>query len=154
MADYQPILTPADLTAFADIKPDKAAAMIDDIESMAVRAAPCLIDPEFRADAALMGAAKAIIRQAVLRRNDAGSGALTNVGAGSFQQTTDTRQPTMGLLWPSEIVQLSDLCRDFRGITKDQAFTVSMIPSFEVDPLASRPDLWFQNVHPTPPDAP
>lgn len=152
MAD--PILTPGDLEAFATIDPAKARDMIADVEAMAALAAPCINDPDFRADPTLMAAAKAIVRQAVLRRNEAGTGAITQVGAGSFQMSTDTRAPLRGLLWPSEIVQLRELCATFAGDLQDQAFTVSMIPETPTDPLASRPDLWFQNVHPTPPGAP
>src|SRR5690625_3786214 len=148
------LLQPEDLTAFANIAPDKAQAMIEDVEAVAVLAAPCLADAEFREDEAYKGAAKAILRQAVLRRNEAGTGAVSQAGAGPFQQTVDNRNPIRGLLWPSEIAQLRDLCAQYRGESQDQAFTVSMIPESDTDPLASRPDLWLQWVHPTPPDAP
>lgn len=148
------ILDPEDLQAFADIPRDKALEMIADVESMAALAASCLQDPEFRDDETYRGAVKAILRQAVLRRNDAGTGAVTQVGAGSFQQTVDTRTPSRGLLWPSEIAQLRDLCAQFRGDAEGQAFTVSMIPEIPGNRFADRPDLWFQNVSPTPPDAP
>jgi|SRR5690625_47296 len=149
----EPILTPEDLEAFADIERDKALEIIADVEAMAAMAAPCINDPEFREDETLVAAAKAIVRQAALRRNEAGSGALSQVGAGSFQQSVDTRTPTRGLLWPSEIAQLRDLCGQFNKDGQDQAFTVSMIPE-STPSLADRPDLWFQNVHPTPPGAP
>lgn len=149
----EPILTPADLAAFATIDEGKAREMIADVEAMAALAAPCITDPEFRADEALTGAAKAIIRQAVLRRNEAGTGALSQFGAGSFQGSVDTRSPIRGLLWPSEITQLRELCAQFTGTGEDQAFMVNMIPDVKPS-LATRPDLWFQWVHPTPPDAP
>lgn len=149
----EPILWPEDLAAFANIDEDKAKEIIADVEAMAALAAPCITDPEFRADEALTGAAKAIIRQAVLRRNEAGSGALTQFGAGAFQGSVDTRTPIRGLLWPSEIAQLRELCARFTGTGEDQAFTVSMIPDMEPS-LDSRPDLWFQWVNPVPPDAP
>lgn len=148
------LLQPGDLTAFVDIDPAKALAMIEDIEAVATLAAPCIAEDDFRADDAYRGAAKAILRQAVLRRNEAGTGAVTQAGAGPFQQTIDNRNPVRGLLWPSEIAQLRDLCAQYRGEDQDQAFTVSMIPERDTDSLKYRPDLWFQNVHPTPPDAP
>lgn len=141
MAD--PILKPEDLEAFADIDQNKAIGMIADVEAMAALAAPCITKPEFREDEVLLAAAKAIIRQAVLRRNEAGTGALTQVGAGSFQMSTDTRSPSRGLLWPSEITQLRELCEQFSNTGKDQAFMVNMVPEFPPD-LSSRPDLWFQ----------
>lgn len=141
MAD--PILKPEDLEAFADIDQNKAIDMIADVEAMAALAAPCITKPEFREDEVLLAAAKAIIRQAVLRRNEAGTGALTQVGAGSFQMSTDTRSPSRGLLWPSEITQLRELCEQFSNTGKDQAFMVNMVPEFPPD-LSSRPDLWFQ----------
>lgn len=146
MAD--PILKPEDLAAFADIERNKAIGMIADVEAMAALAAPCITKPEFREDEVLMAAAKAIIRQAVLRRNEAGTGALTQVGAGSFQMSTDTRSPSRGLLWPSEITQLRELCEQFSNTGKDQAFMVNMVPEFPPD-LSSRPDLWFQYGSPT-----
>src|SRR5690625_7409754 len=102
----EPILTPDDLTAFAQIDEGKAREMIADVEAMAARAAPCITDPEFRADEALTGVAKAIIRQAVLRRNAAGTGALGQFGAGSVQGSGDTRTPIRGLPWHSGITPL------------------------------------------------
>lgn len=140
-----PFLDPQDLEAFANIDEAKAEQMIADVEAMAHMAAPCLKDEEFQSDASYFGAVKAIIRQAVLRRNDSGTGAVTQVGAGPFQQSTDTRGPARGLLWPSEIAQLRDLCSQYRGDTQDRAYTVSMIPEGTAKPtLRDRPDLWFQ----------
>lgn len=146
-------LVPADLTAFATIDETKALAMIEDSEAMALLAAPCLSDPDFLADAALVSVVKAVLRGAILRWNDAGSGAVTQQGAGPFQQTVDTRTVRRGMFWPSEIAQLRDLCAAFSGEGSDGAFMVNMVR----DPgpsLASRPDLWFQWINPTPSDAP
>ncbi|WP_193314956.1 hypothetical protein [Georgenia thermotolerans] len=149
-------LVPDDLAAFADIEPVKAQAMIEDAEAMAALAAPCITNPDFAADAALLGALKAILRAAILRWNDTGSGAVTQIGAGSFQQTIDTRSGVRrGMFWPSEIEQLRDLCAKFSGNADDDAaFMVNMTPDAPVPSLASRPDLWFQWVNPTPPGAP
>lgn len=140
-----PFLDPEDLEAFANIDKAKAEQMIADVEAMAHMAAPCLKESEFQEDEAYAGAVKAIVRQAVLRRNDSGSGVVTQVGAGPFQQSTDTRSPARGLLWPSEITQLRDLCAQFRGDTQDRAYTISMIPEENTRySLRNRPDLWFQ----------
>ncbi len=146
-------LEPEDLTPFADIDPAKAAAMVEDAIAMAVLAAPCITLPEFQADAALMSALKAILRGSILRWHDVGSGGVTQQGAGPFQQTLDTSKVRRGMFWPSEISQLRDLCREFGEAGDGQAFMVDMTPE-TVPSLWDRPDLWFQWVHPTPPDAP
>lgn len=147
-------LEPEDLAPFAQIDAAKAREMIADAEAMAALAAPCITDPEFLLDEALAGAVRAILRGAVLRRNESGAGALTQVGAGSFQMSTDTRQPTRGLFWPSEIQQLRELCSRFNESLDDAAFMVDMRPEAPEGSLADRPDLWFQYVNPVPPGAP
>lgn len=147
------ILDPADLAPFATIDEAKALAMIEDAEAMAVLAAPCITDLEFQADAVMLAGVKAVLRGAILRWNDAGSGAVTQQGAGPFQQTIDTRTARKGMFWPSEIAELRDLCARFSGSGDSAAFMVDMTP--ELPPsLATRPDLWFQWVQPTPHGAP
>ena len=100
-------LTPEDLEPFAVIDEDKAQATIDDALAIAALVAPCITDDDF----AYPGAAKAIIRGAVLRWNDAGSGAVQQEQAGPFGVTVDTRQQRRGMYWPQEITQLQDLCK-------------------------------------------
>jgi hypothetical protein len=58
---------------------------------------------------------RAILRGAVLRWNEAGSGALSAQTAGPFGQTIDTRQERRGMFWPSEIVALQNLCSTNQG---------------------------------------
>lgn len=99
-------LTPADLEPFATIEAAKAQAMIDDALALAAQVAPCILDADFTGE----GAAKAIIRGAVLRWNDAGSGARSSFQVGAVQEAYDTRQPRRGMFWPSEITQLQGLC--------------------------------------------
>lgn len=99
-------LVPSDLTPFAEIDATKAQAMIDDALALAARVAPCINDETFECAAA----AKAILRGAILRWNDSGSGALQAQTAGPFGQTLDTRQVRKGMFWPSEIEQLQELC--------------------------------------------
>lgn len=113
-------LTPADLAPFADIEQAKADEMIADALALATRVAPCIVEPDFEHAAA----AKAVIRRAILRWNDAGSGAVTQRGAGPFQETVDNRQPHRSLFWPSEINELQDLCRENTGA---KAYTVDMV---------------------------
>lgn len=96
----------SDLAPFAAIDATKAQAMIDDALALAARVAPCILTAEFEYAAA----AKAILRGAILRWNDSGSGALQAQTAGPFGQTLDTRQVRKGMFWPSEIEQLQELC--------------------------------------------
>ena len=102
-----------DLTPFAEIPAEKAYVMIEDAEAMAVLAAPCIAAAGFAHAAAV----KAILRGAVLRWNDAGTGALQQQSAGPFGQTLDTRQERRGMFWPSEITQLQGLCAGAQGGT-------------------------------------
>lgn len=104
-------LNVTDLAPFATIEVSKAEAMIEDAEAMALLAAPCIAAVDF----AYTSAVKAILRGAVLRWNDAGSGALQAQTAGPFGQTLDTRQERRGMFWPSEIVSLQSLCADSQG---------------------------------------
>jgi hypothetical protein len=99
-------IEPSDLTPFAVIDETKAQAMIDDALALAARVAPCILEDDFEYAAA----AKAILRGAILRWNDAGSGALSAQTAGPFGQTLDTRQVRKGMFWPTEIEQLQELC--------------------------------------------
>ena len=127
-----------DLTPFASINEEKAEAMIADALALAARVAPCITDEEF----AYPDAAKAIIRGAILRWNEAGTGALSAQSSGPFSQTVDTRQQRRGMFWPSEITQLQELCRD--GDTAGQAFTIDTTPAvaFGADGYWSAPDTW------------
>lgn len=127
-----PILNTADLEPFADISEAKAQAMIDDATAMATKAAPCLAIPAGEEGALSLtdqAAAKAILRNAILRWNDSGTGAVSGLQqtAGSFQvsQTLDTRSPRRGLLWPTEISDLQSICKDGAG---SGAFEINTVP--------------------------
>ena len=112
---------PADLDPFnPGIDPEKAQAMIDDALALAARVAPCILEDDF----AYPAAAKAILRGAVLRWEDSGTGALQAQTAGPFGQTLDTRQPRRGMFWPSEITELQKLCSDG---TSSGAFSVDTV---------------------------
>lgn len=111
-------LNVSDLDPFASIELSKAEAMIEDAEAMAVLAAPCITAGDFTH----LTAVKAILRAAVLRWNDAGTGALQAQTAGIFGQTLDTRQERRGMFRPEEIISLQNLC----GMTRGGAYTVSM----------------------------
>ena len=147
-------LTPADLAPFADIDEAKASAMIEDVEARALQAAPCITDAEFLTDEARVASVRSVLRQAVLRWNDAGTGTFSQLGAGPFQASSDTRQERKPLLWPSEISDLRDICAEFTGTAESAAFMVDMTPTVPEGDLSMYPAYWFQWVHPTPDGAP
>lgn len=119
------ILIPDDLDPFAQIERPKAEQMIADAEALAALAAPCITKPEFAEREELIGAVKAILRRAILRWNEAGTGATVQIGAGPFNQTTaqGTNTPRT-LFWPSEIEQLRDICAAFNEVGTKGAFSV------------------------------
>lgn len=115
----------ADLRPFdPNIDPAKAAIMIADALAIALVVAPCIFDAGFQHEAA----AKAIIRGAILRWNDQGSGGTVattqSAGAFSVSQTVDNRHSRKVAFWPSEITDLQSLC----GSSRKQAFTIDTYP--------------------------
>lgn len=121
--DAGPLLTPADLANFATIPTAKAAAMIEDALAMAAVVAPCITADGF----AHRAAAKAIVRGAVLRWHEAGSGAVVSQTTMSYGQTIDTRQPRKGMFFPSEIDALKRLCRP-ADEDRGAAFSIDTFP--------------------------
>ena len=101
-----------DLAPFATIEATKAEAMIEDAEAMAVLAAPCITGESFANPIAV----KAILRGAILRWNEAGTGALSTQQAGPYGMSLDTRQERRGMFWPSELTQLQGLCGTSAGV--------------------------------------
>lgn len=116
------ILTPDDLAPFADIPSAKAQAMIDDAVAMAALVAPCINAADF----ANADVARAVIRGAILRWHEAGSGAAVQQTAGPYSQTIDNRQTRRGMFWPSEITQLQNLCG---GASSSRSFEVDTMPA-------------------------
>ena len=115
-----------DLEPFAAIEPSKANAMIGDAEAQAIMVAPCLSDPDELTEHQ-QAAVKAIMRSALLRWNDAGSGAFTQQTAGPFSVSVDNRQTRRSLFWPTEIEQLQQICAAVTGATSG-AFSVDTAP--------------------------
>ena len=105
----------ADLEPFADINALKAAAMISDAEALALTVAPCLADPDSEISESQKAAVKAILRAAVLRWNEGGTGAVRSETLGSFSTTIDDRSTRRSLFWPSEIEQLQLICTTISG---------------------------------------
>ena len=118
------VLTPADLKNFATIAEAKAKDMIDDAVGTAFIHAPCILADDFAP--AKRKAAKAIIRGAILRWNEAGTGAIKTQSSLSYAQTVDDRQPRKVMFFPSELDALRRICRgddDTGG-----AFSIDTLP--------------------------
>lgn len=107
------LLEVSDLTPFATIDPAKAGAMVVDAVALATMVAPCLANDNLTTLQA--SAAKAILRGAVLRWNDSGSGAVSQQVAGPFQMSIDTKQARRTMFWPSEITELQRICKSSDG---------------------------------------
>ena len=127
------IITVDDLVPFADIPQAKAEAMIADAMAMASRVAPCLNDADF----AYTDAAKAILRGAILRWHESGTGAFQQQTAGPFGVQVDTRQARRGMFWPSEISDLQALCG-----SSATSYTTSLAGPDAAAGYWSQPDTW------------
>lgn len=118
------VIEVSDLTVFnSDLDGSLAEEMIEDAIAMASApwVAPCIVSGDF----AYPKQAKSIIRGAILRWADAGTGAVTQQSAGSFQQTIDNRTERKRMFWPSEITDLQRLCGRARS---GRAFTIDTTP--------------------------
>lgn len=120
-------LTLADISPFAEIDAAKGQQMIEDATAIAVLVAPCLADEGELTDSQ-KSAVKAVLRGAVLRWHDAGSGVVSQETVGSFSQTIDTSS-RRALFWPSEIEQLQQICR---GDESGGAFSLDTAPESEL----------------------
>ncbi len=100
---------PADTGAGLGLQPWQ---MIEDAEGLAVLAAPCLGDTEHELTDGQKAAVKAILRGAIMRWNDAGSGSIQSETTGPFSTTVDTTVTRRGMFWPAEIVSLQSICSD------------------------------------------
>lgn len=117
-------VTVADLTPFSpNIDPAKAEAMIADALALAAEVAPCILEDDFTKSAA----AKAILRGAILRWDDAGAGAIVSQTIGPWSETVDTSKVRRSMFWPSEIVDLQKLCRASSG--RGRVFQIDTTPT-------------------------
>ena len=96
--------------------------MIADAEALAMLAAPCLSTVE-ELTAPQRAAVRAILRGAVMRWSDVGTGGRQTESAGSLSVTTDTTASRRGMFWPSEIDSLQRVCSDGAG----SAFAVDTV---------------------------
>lgn len=124
--DPAPLIAPSDLVNFAKIDAGKAADMCEDALGQAEFHAPCIADPSF----AHRRMAKSILRGAILRWHEAGSGAVQSQTTLSYGQTIDTRQPRKAMFYPSEIDQLKALCRN--DDDAGGAFAIDTLPQSAV----------------------
>ncbi|MFF5793684.1 hypothetical protein ACFY5D_16685 [Paeniglutamicibacter sp. NPDC012692] len=128
-----------DLQAFdPDISEAKAAIMVKDAIARAKQLAPFLASDDL--DQPSADAASGVIRRAVLRWNDAGTGAITqeSQSAGNFSQSKsiDNRETSKVLFFPSEVDELRAL-----GPVKPRkgkAFSIDMASEAYV----AQPNLW------------
>ena len=105
------IIDPSDLPV--DVASNAMAAMwINGANARASRVAPCLAATNPPPTQDQLADAKLILVGAVMRWSQAGSGALQTQTAGPYGVGFDTRQRTGYNLWPSEITQLQDICRN------------------------------------------
>lgn len=114
----------AEIITSADLPSDVAAnamatVWVDGANARASRVAPCLANEDATDDQ--IAEAKLILIGAVIRWSQAGAGALQSQAAGPFSMTVDTRQRGGFNLWPSEITQLQDICKNG---TEKKAFAV------------------------------
>ena len=103
-------LIPSDLEPFASIEVVKALALIEDATEFAVLEAPALADEDELSDRQ-RAQVKAVLRGAVLRRNDAGSGVVQTKQLGSASETIDTAR-SRSFFTESEIDQLQKIVQD------------------------------------------
>jgi hypothetical protein len=117
------IVDSADLPA--DVASNAMSGMwIDGANARASRIAPCLAAADPAPTAEQMAEAKLVLIGAIMRWSEAGSGALQAETIGPFAHTVDTRQRGGFNLWPSEIVQLQDICKNG---AESQAFSVDTV---------------------------
>jgi hypothetical protein len=102
---------------------ESAATLIDDAEALAMLSAPCLRD-DLNPEGFKFKAARAILRGAILRWADAGTGAVDQQTAGPFAMST-TSQVRRNSFWPSEITDLQKVCR---GEDDGKAYSVDTAP--------------------------
>lgn len=118
-------LTPEDLLKFSDdLDSDAAADMIRTAWARALRLAPCLKEPDFE-DPEGLEVLKDVLRTAILRWHDRGSGAVVQRTAGEYGETL--RSDGGALFLPQEIRDLQSLCKDYRK--RGRASTLSTLPS-------------------------
>lgn len=102
-----------------------AAVWVDGANARASRVAPCLAATEepFPTEDQI-AEARLVLIGAVTRWSQTGSGAFQSKTVGPFGVTVDTRQRGGFNLWPSEITQLQEICKN----SSAKAFSIDTVP--------------------------
>lgn len=114
---------------------DGAETLIEDAEALAVLVAPCLGDADL--SDLKVSQARAILRGAVLRWSEAGTGATSQQTAGPFSQTITT-SARRNSFWPSEIKDLQLVCRVAGSGKAFGVDTVSTVSDIHAETCALR----------------
>jgi hypothetical protein len=111
---------PADVASNAMV-----AVWVDGANARASRVAPCLVADDPAPTDDQLAEAKLVLVGAVSRWAQTGTGAYQSQTVGPFGVTFDNRQRGGFALWPSEISQLQDICKNGTGST---AFDFDTVP--------------------------
>lgn len=107
----------AEIISVADL-PDVVASnamadmWVNGANARASRVAPCLTATDPAPAEGQLDEARLILIGAVIRWSQAGTGAFQSETIGPLGYTVDTRQRGGFNLWPSEITQLQDICKN------------------------------------------
>lgn len=89
-----------------------AALWVEGANARASRVAPCLASTDPAPTDDQIAEAKLVLIGAITRWAQAGAGAFQSQTIGPYGVTLDTRQRGGFNLWPSEITQLQDICKN------------------------------------------
>lgn len=102
-----------------------ASKWVAGANARASRVAPCLAATDPGPTDDQLVEAQLILIGAVIRWSKSGSSGVQTLTAGIYSETLDTRQRGGFNLWPSEIKQLQDICKNG---SKAKAFVVDTVP--------------------------
>lgn len=102
-----------------------AATWVSGANARASRVAPCLASTDPAPTVDQLAEARLVLIGAIVRWSQTGSGAFQSKTVGPMSVTVDTRQRGGFNLWPSEISQLQDICKDGAG---QKAFAIDTVP--------------------------
>lgn len=102
-----------------------AATWVNGANARASRVAPCLASSNPAPTEDQLAEAKLVLIGAVIRWAEAGSGAFQSKTIGPMGVTFDTSQRSGFKLWPSEITQLQDICKNG---SESKAFSIDTVP--------------------------
>lgn len=121
----------SELLAFLpNLDPAQAQELVTGALARAAVVAPCIVEDDFTHAAA----AKDIIRDAILRRAEAGTGAYSKKSVGAISVELDTRSALRALFQPGDVSELQALCTRYRGTSSAPQPSFSMPDS----PLCDR----------------